>query len=405
MQLPTGSILILKRRYYVMQGQQNNELDQMMDDIKRIFSNAKRQQQSRGGGGGGGGFGGFGRDFGGLGGFGLIAALALIVFLASDSFYTIDSKKGEKGVLVRFGRYVATVDPGPHFKIPFIDQVYKIRVQEVRKLEFGYRQAQQFGGASLAELEQESLMLTGDLNIAQVRWTVHYTVGDPKDFVFRFRPDDLVETLRDVSVSVMRRVVGDKSVDEVLTVGKTAVVNQAKTLTQEIVDGYRMGVIITTIKLKDVLPPPVVQPAFNDVNTAKQAQEQAINNAEREYNRVIPEARGLAERRIADARGYAVDVINRAKGDSARFKSMLAEYKKAPVITRKRLYLDTMEDIYNGTQNFTIVDDKVKGLLPMFLGGGQQGGIAAGGSAPVPGTHKPTTPPQASRNQALSMKP
>lgn len=358
-----------------MQGQSQgpNELDQMMEDIKRIFSNAKRQQQPGGGGGGGSPFG----NLGDFGGFGFIVLIALVVFLASDSFYTIDGKKGEKGVLVRFGRYVATMDPGPHFKIPFIDQVYKIKVQEVRKLEFGYRQAQKFGGASLSELEQESLMLTGDLNIAQVRWTVHYTVGDPKDFVFRFRPDDLVETLRDVSVSVMRRVVGDKSVDEVLTVGKSEVVNQAKLLTQEIVDGYRMGVIITTIKLKDVLPPPIVQPAFNDVNTAKQAQEQAINNAEREYNRVIPEARGLAERQIADARGYGVDVINRAKGESARFKSMLAEYKKAPVITKKRLYLDTMENIYTGTESFTIVDDKVKGLLPMFLGGGQGAATAA----------------------------
>lgn len=247
-------------------------------------------------------------------------------------------------------------------------------------------------------------MLTGDLNIAQVRWTVHYTVGDPKDFIFRFRPNDLVETLRDVSVSVMRRVVGDKSVDEVLTVGKTAVVNQAKELTQEIVDGYRMGVIITTIKLKDVLPPPVVQPAFNDVNTAKQAQEQAINNAEREYNRVIPEARGLAERRIADARGYGVDVVNRAKGESSRFKAMLSEYKKAPIITKKRLYLDAMENIYNGTKTFTIVDDQVKGLLPMFLGGGQGTQTAAsGGLVPAP-TKQPSSEVPSSQ-RSVSMRP
>lgn len=334
----------------------NNEFDQLLNEIKKIFSNAKK-------------------NYGDDGGSGnsnssviYIALIVLLVFLGANSFYTIDSKKGEKGVLVRLGKFSGIIEPGPHFKIPFVDQVHKVKVSEVRKLEFGYRASDQFSRASVSELEEESLMLTGDLNIAQVRWTVHYSVGNPEDFIFRFRASDLVATLRDVSVSVMRRVVGDKSVDEVLTIGKTEIVNDAKKLIQEIVDSYKMGVIISTVKLKDALPPPIVQPAFNEVNTAKQEQEQAINNAEREYNKIIPVAKGNAEKKIANAKAYSIDIINRSLGEASRFESMLFEYKKAPEITKKRFYLDTMQSVFTSTNSFTVIDSKVKGMLPVFTG-------------------------------------
>ena len=294
----------------------------------------------------------------------LVAAI-LIAIGAFSSFYTIDVS--EEGVVTRFGRYIKTTPPGLHFKIPFgIDTVYKVASKRRLQEEFGFRSLSQIGGRTTYadNFAHESLMLTGDLNVADVSWMLQYEISDPWKYLFHAR--DVQRNIRDVSLSIMRRVVGDRMVGDVLTVGRVEIADEAKRLTQEIIDRYDMGIRIVTINLQDVNPPEAVKPAFNDVNAAKQQQEEVINLAEKEYNRVIPEARGKADQLISNAQAYAINVVNRAKGDASRFTSVAAEYAKAPDITRSRMYLDTMEQIFRGVQRLTVVDDKLQGVLPIF---------------------------------------
>ena len=225
-------------------------------------------------------------------------------------------------------------------------------------------------------LPEESLMLTGDLNIADVQWMVQYEISDPWKFLFRIQ--DVPRTIRDVSMSVMRRVVGDEPVGEVLTTSRTNISIQARELMQETLDKYDAGIRIVTVELQSVTPPESVRPAFNDVNAAKQEQESAINRAQREYNRVIPEARGLADQTISEAEGYALQTVNRARGDVERIRSMIEEYRKAPTLTRQRLYLEAMEEILTGIDEFTVVDETNDGLLPLYGPIGTQSAKATG---------------------------
>jgi membrane protease subunit HflK len=207
-------------------------------------------------------------------------------------------------------------------------------------------------------------MLTGDLNVADVKWIIQYRISDSWKFLFHAR--NVQKNIRDVSMSIMRRVVGDRLVGDVLTVGRIEIADEAKRLTQEVVDKYDMGITIVAVVLQDVTPPEAVKSAFNDVNAAKQEQEKAINVAEREYNNVIPEAKGKAEQLIADAEAYSLSRINQAKGDASRFSAMLTEYKKSPDVTRRRLYAEAMEDIFSNINSLVIVDSKVKGVLPLY---------------------------------------
>lgn len=207
-------------------------------------------------------------------------------------------------------------------------------------------------------------MLTGDLNVADVEWVVQYRVADPKDYLFNVR--DPKKNIRDISQATMRRVVGDRTVSQVLTTGRTEIAAEAKRLSQEILNKYNMGVEIVDVKLQDVNPPEKVKPSFNDVVAAKQEQERTINMAEQEYNSLIPEARGKAEQEISGATGYAQAAVNRSKGDANKFLQLLQEYKKAPTITRKRLYLETVEKLMRRIDAITIVDKEVKGVLPVF---------------------------------------
>jgi membrane protease subunit HflK len=200
--------------------------------------------------------------------------------------------------------------------------------------------------------------------VANVEWIMQYQISDPKKYLFNTR--EVTKNMRDVSQSVLRRVVGDRAVTDVLTVGRVEIAEEAHRLTQEVLDRYDIGIRIVTVKLQDVNPPENVRPAFNDVNSAKQEQEQAINNAEQEYNRVIPEARGKAEQSIRDAEGYATAAVNRAEGEAKRFRSILQAYQSAPTVTRTRLYLETMEELYSRFKSLTIVDKGVQGLLPVF---------------------------------------
>jgi len=295
-----------------------------------------------------------------------IFSIALLAWGAITSFYTV--QPDEEAIVIRFGKYQATYPPGLHFKIPFgVDQAVKLKTKLVHQEEFGFRTkdiSSSRSEYSKRNLRHESSMLTGDLNVADVEWVLQYQIADP--FKYMFQASEPIRNLRDVSESIMRRVVGDRTVTEVLTTGRLEIANDAELLIQEVLNKYDIGIRVVAVKLQDINPPDSVKPSFNEVVAAKQEQEQLINQAERAYNKVIPEARGKAEERIAQAEGYAVARVNRAKGDTDRFTAVLREYRRAPVVTRKRIYLETMEDMFKRFENVTIVDSDLKGLLPVF---------------------------------------
>lgn len=310
------------------------------------------------------------------GSLGSIILLFFLVIAGFGSYYTVEPD--EEAVVIRFGKYIYTTQPGLHFKIPFgVDKVTKVKTKIVHQAEFGFRTTNlntRRTTYSDRGYESESLMLTGDLNVAEVQWVVQFQISDP--FKFLFKTSEPLSNIRDVAESIMRRVVGDKLVNEVLTTGRVVIATDAKLLMQQVLDKYDLGVLVKSIKLQDVNPPKVVQPSFNDVNSAKQEQEKMINQAEEAYNKVIPEARGKAQKLISEAEGYATSTINRAHGDAQRFSEVFKEYRRAPAITRKRIFLETMENIFTNLSQVTIVDPKVKGLLPIFskdsLGQGNQ---------------------------------
>lgn len=292
--------------------------------------------------------------------------LVVGILLAVTSFYTVEPD--EEVVVLRLGKYLKTTGPGLHFKLPFsIDRALKLPTERVLQEEFGFRTAGTRGtrtAYSEERFEEESLMLTGDLNVADVEWIVQFQIADPKKYFFN--TSDPIRNISDISQAVMRRVVGDRLVNDVLTVGRVEIASEALRLTQEVLDRYDPGVKIVSIKLQDVNPPDPVKPSFNDVNAAKQEQEQMINQAERAYNEVIPRARGQAEEEISKAEGYAAAILNRALGDAEKFRLLLSEYRKAPAITRRRLYLETIEKLYERFGRIMIIDGELKGLLPVF---------------------------------------
>ncbi|MDP8214388.1 MAG: FtsH protease activity modulator HflK [Candidatus Euphemobacter frigidus] len=303
-----------------------------------------------------------------------IAIVVLLVVIGlAGTFYSIDAD--EVGVVRRFGRYIASTAPGLHYKLPFgIDKVTPVRIRHIFTDEFGVRtlEAGRKTRYSSRSYLGESLMLTGDLNILDVRWIVQYRIADPVKFLFNTR--NPVNNIRDISEVVMRRLVGDYSVDEVLTTKRSEINTLAQTGIQKILADYETGVQIVTVKLQDVNPPDKVKPAFNEVNQAKQEKDKLVNQAWEAYNKIIPKARGEAERTIREAEGYAVDKINRARGDTERFISVLAEYKKAPEITKKRVYLETMSEIIPKARQKYIMDPKQTSILPLLNIGSVEGG-------------------------------
>lgn len=298
----------------------------------------------------------------------LLFTLAAVVSIAGVTSLVYTVEPSEEAVVLRFGSYVSTQPPGIHFKLPFgVDKAIKVKTKIILQEEFGFRSTVADGSRTTysdKSVEEESRTLTGDLNVAEVEWIVQYQISDPKKFLFNVR--EVRKNLRDISQSVLRRVVGDRMVGEILTTGRAEIAEEAQRLTQDVMDRYDIGIRIVTVKLQDVNPPEPVRPAFNEVNSAKQEQEKMINQAEREYNKVIPEARGKAEQTIRDAEGYATAAINHAKGEAARFRSVLEAYRSAPTVTRTRLYLETMEELYSRFKTMTIVDKGVQGLLPVF---------------------------------------
>jgi membrane protease subunit HflK len=289
----------------------------------------------------------------------------LAIILVFSSVYTVGPE--QVGVVQRFGRYVRTTDPGLQFRIPLgIEAVTKVPVQRQLKQEFGFRTtvAKVRSEFSTQGFEPEANMLTGDLNAAQVEWVVQYRVVDPYKFLFRVR--NVQETFRDMSEAVMQKVVGDRTVNEVLTVGREEVADLAEQQLQGLCDRYETGLKVEQVVLQDVNPPDPVKPSFNEVNQAQQEREKLINEAQSEYNRVVPRAEGEALKAIQEAEGYALDRVNRAQGDSARFVALFEAYRSAPEVTRKRIYLETMNDVLPKVSRKIVVDEDLKGLLPLL---------------------------------------
>ncbi len=318
----------------------------------------------------------------------VVLVVFLLLFLAKSMFYSIEAS--DEGVVLRFGEFEAKVQPGLHWKWPWpIETVYKVPVQRIQTLEFGYKSDQPGRKTRFARTSEKDMgvaeMLTGDLNLGLVEWIVQYRVKDSMQYMFKvggtegIGPDVLPsgvvsdpnpavpDTIRDVSESVMRKLVGDSSIDYVLTIGRDQIAKDAERLIQEELDGFEMGVNVVTVKLQTTSPPTAkVQDAFQEVNRARQQKERVINEARGERNSKIPAARGARDRAITEAEGYQNRIVLRTTGKINAFLAQLAEYEKAPEVTRMRLYLEAMEEILAAVGGKTIIDESVRGVLPLL---------------------------------------
>ena len=293
-----------------------------------------------------------------------IGFILVLLFAVWSSIYRVELE--EEGVLLTLGEYTRLVQSGIHIKWPApIQTIVKIPTKRELELEFGQRaQSGSNRRSSRSEIEEESLMLTGDLNVAVVPWKTQYRIAEPDKFLFKVK--DPIGTFRDMNEAVMREVIGDRSVNEVLTTGRQEIAASMEEKLQKMCDQYENGIKINRILLQKVLPPKQVQDAFNEVNTAEQEKEKMINQALGDYNRIIPRARGEAEQTVQQAEGYAMDRINRAKGDASLYRELLKAYKKAPEVTRNRIYLETMANIYPAVKQKIILDKDLEGILPLL---------------------------------------
>ena len=294
----------------------------------------------------------------------LVVILFVVIAFVWSSWFTISPE--EVGVILQFGKYSRTVDPGLNFKLPWIEDIIKVPVKRQLKEEFGFQtQTADIRTTYVrGNFKNESLMLTGDLNSAQVEWIVQYRIIDPYLFLFKVRNPR--QTLRDATEAVMREVVGDRTVNEIITVGRQEIEIEVLSKLQTLVSQYETGINIDQVILQDVNPPDEVKASFNEVNEAEQEREKLINQARSEYNKVIPKARGEAERTIEEAKGYQLERVNNAKGEANRFNSLYKEYRKAPEVTRQRMYLETMTIVLGKVGKKLITDDKASGILPLF---------------------------------------
>ncbi len=303
-------------------------------------------------------------DFRKLGALWLVPLILLLIVGMFTCVYTIQAES--EGVVLRFGKYVRNAEPGLRFKLPFgIESVTMVPVKRQLKQEFGFGTT---GGTNPSQFSAEQTlergMVTGDLNAATVEWIIQYRVRDPQLYLFKVRDPD--NTLRDLSESVMRTVVGDRTVDEVITVGRQEIEADALTQLQELVNKFELGLSIDQVQLKNVNPPQPVQRSFNEVNQAQQEREQLINVANGEYNKVVPRASGEAEQKIQGAEGYAIKRVNEAEGDVARFNAVLKEYLRAPEVTKQRIYIETMREIVPNLGKKIIIDESASQILPLL---------------------------------------
>jgi len=295
--------------------------------------------------------------------YGVIGIFVLIFIFSA--FFTISPE--EVGVILRFGKFSHIADPGLNFKLPLgIDKLFKVSVQRQQKEEFGFRteSAGVRSRYSKASFLDESLMLTGDLNSAEVEWIVQFRISDPYKFLFKVR--ETLSTFRAMTEAVVREIVGDRTVNEVLTIGRQEISVSIQAKLQELCVQYETGIKVDQVVLQDVNPPDRVKPSFNEVNEAQQEREKLINQAQAEFNKVIPRARGEAEQMIQEAEGYAMERVNRSQGEVARFNVLFNQYRQAKDVTRQRIYLETMSKVLPRVGKKLIIDESVKGLIPLL---------------------------------------
>jgi len=319
----------------------------------------------------------------------LVALLVLAAVCWGTMFYTVETDS--RGVVLRLGEYHETTPPGLHFKWPWpIDVVYTVPVEKVQSLEFGYRTQEAGRRTTYARTTEDdkimARMLTADLNLAHVEWVVQYQIKDANDYLFKIG-DEVTsdhatvarDLIRDVSEAVMRRVIGDVSVDSVITTGREQIADDARVEMQAMLDQFESGIRVVAVKLQSATPPEPVKDAFDAVNRAKQTKEQRVNMAKGERNRMIPAARGKRDRAIAEAEGYEIRIKKEAEGRAQAFLSQLEEYEKAPRITTIRLYLEAMQDILSRVDQKIIIDESITGMLPLLhLEGGDTAAMGAG---------------------------
>ena len=295
----------------------------------------------------------------------IVALAVLLLVLGVGSYYRVDPE--ETAVVQRFGRVVRTADPGPHFRIPFgIETVTKVRNRRVLVLESGYRTVKSGARSQFTEkgFEEQTRMLSGDLNVIDLQWTVQYQIKDP--IAYLFQVEDVEATINDISESVVRGIVGNRYSDEVLTVGRASIAEMAKVEMQQILDSYNTGILIVAVQLQNAAPPSPVKAAFNEVNEATQEKERMINDAQKVSSQEIPKAYGEAKQIISQAEGYALERINRAEGEARRFLDILSEYHKAPDVSRQRMYVEALQALTGKMERLIVLDDKQRNVLPLL---------------------------------------
>ncbi|HSW39926.1 MAG TPA: FtsH protease activity modulator HflK [Acidobacteriota bacterium] len=293
-----------------------------------------------------------------------LIVILIAVILLFGSFYQIQPE--QVGVVLRFGKFIRTTDPGLRVKIPFAENVIKVPVQRQLKQEFGFRTEDPAISTRYSSrlFLEESLMLTGDLNVVVAEWIVQYRISDPYLFLFKVR--NVEDTFRSMNEAVVREIIGDRTVTEVLTVGRLEIETSVQQRLQELCNQYQTGIVVEQVVLQNVNPPDPVKPSWDEVNQAQQQRDRLINEARAEYNKIIPRAKGEAEQAILQAEGYALNRINRAQGDAARFIDLHEAYRRAPVVTRQRMYLETMQRILPRIGGKLFIDTEAKGVMPLI---------------------------------------
>ncbi|TFG79726.1 MAG: FtsH protease activity modulator HflK [Spirochaetales bacterium] len=302
----------------------------------------------------------------------IIVVVAVLVLLGT-SFFVVD--QSERGVLLTFGEYTKIAEPGLHFKLPFgIQQNFNVPTEVIQSEQFGFR-TEKAGIVTTYDTRsypEESTMLTGDLNIVDVEWIIQYRIKDPMAWLFNV--DDRYKTIRDISQSIINMLVGDTTILDILGASRTAIEERGRVLMNETLKGYGLGIDIIAIKLQNIVPPAGVQSAFEDVNKAQQDMNRLINEGKEAYNKEIPKARGEADGMVQIAKGYATERVNRANGDVARFKAVYDEYRKAPDVTRDRLYYEMMEEIFSNETGVELIDSTLSNFIPFKTIGNPTGG-------------------------------
>jgi len=304
----------------------------------------------------------------------IIPVAIFAVLVVSSVFYSVGADS--EGVILRFGEYTRSTTPGLHVKLPSpVETVYEVPVERVESLEFGFAtvspgKVTQYAPATADQMEVAT-MLTGDLNLAHVEWIVQYRISDARNYLFKIGGSEesreaVEDTIRDVSEAVMRKLVGDSSVDEVITIGRYQIAQDAKQAIQEGVDDFEAGIEIVTVKLQAATPPAAVKDAFDEVNRARQRKERVVNEALGERNQRVPAARGERDRAILEAEGYRERVVREMTGRANAFLAQLEQYQKSPEVTRSRLYLEAMEQVLSQVDAKIVIDESVRSMLPLL---------------------------------------